>query len=150
MHNGERRASPARQIPICSDENDAISRSPLHFISGQSNASGRMANKKHTDKIAASPALNATRIQGALPKAVPSAEYSSGHLERSRLTDPPAELELISGPKLRARLGISAVTLWRWRHDPNAGFPVPKVINGRLYFSACLVFDWIAKQSDAE
>src|SRR5262245_19346514 len=27
------------------------------------------------------------------------------------------EFEFIPGPKLRAKLGISAVTLWRWRHD---------------------------------
>ena len=25
--------------------------------------------------------------------------------------------DFIPGPKLRAKLGISAVTLWRWRHD---------------------------------
>ena len=42
--------------------------------------------------------------------------------------------DLIPGPKLRAKLGISAVTLWRWRHDPDAGFPAPKLINGGLYF----------------
>jgi hypothetical protein len=42
--------------------------------------------------------------------------------------------EIIPAPKLRARLGISSVTLWRWRHDPDAGFPPAKVINGRLYF----------------
>ena len=38
------------------------------------------------------------------------------------------------GPKLRTKLGISAVTLWRWRHNQAAGFPSPKVIKGRLYF----------------
>jgi len=31
--------------------------------------------------------------------------------------------------------GFSAVTLWRWRHDKNSGFPATKQVNGRLYFS---------------
>jgi hypothetical protein len=61
----------------------------------------------------------------------------------------PAEVAFIPGPKLRAKLGISAVTLWRWRHDPDAGFPTPKVINGRLYFPTGAVSDWLAKQPDA-
>jgi predicted DNA-binding transcriptional regulator AlpA len=57
--------------------------------------------------------------------------------------------EFISGPKLRAKLGISAVTLWRWRHDKEKGFPTPKVINGRLYFPVTAVSAWIATQADA-
>ena len=44
----------------------------------------------------------------------------------------PEAFEFIPAPKLRAKLGISAVTLWRWRHDKEKGFPAPKVINGRL------------------
>ena len=57
--------------------------------------------------------------------------------------------ELIPAPKLRAKLGISAVTLWRWRHDKKGGFPVPKVINGRLYFPVTAVSAWLARQADA-
>jgi len=57
--------------------------------------------------------------------------------------------ELIPAPKLRAKLGISAVTLWRWRHDKKGGFPVPKVINGRLYFPVTAVLAWLARQADA-
>jgi predicted DNA-binding transcriptional regulator AlpA len=60
-----------------------------------------------------------------------------------------ATADFIPGPRLRAKLGISAVTLWRWRHDPDAGFPTPKVINGRLYFPTGAVSDWLAKQPDA-
>ena len=55
--------------------------------------------------------------------------------------------ELIPAPKLRAKLGISAVTLWRWRHEN--GFPAAKVINGRLYFPVTAVSAWIARQGDA-
>jgi predicted DNA-binding transcriptional regulator AlpA len=57
--------------------------------------------------------------------------------------------DFITGPKLRARLGISAVTLWRWRHDEQAAFPAPKVINGRLYFPSGAISDWLAKQPEA-
>jgi predicted DNA-binding transcriptional regulator AlpA len=55
--------------------------------------------------------------------------------------------DFIPGPKLRAKLGISAVTLWRWRHEN--GFPAAKVINGRLYFPVTAVSAWIARQGDA-
>jgi predicted DNA-binding transcriptional regulator AlpA len=57
--------------------------------------------------------------------------------------------EFIPGPKLRANLGISAVTLWRWRHNEESGFPIPKVIKGRLYFPLSAVTVWLAKQPEA-
>ena len=61
----------------------------------------------------------------------------------------PEAFEFIPAPKLRAKLGISAVTLWRWRHDKEKGFPGPKVINGRLYFALGAVMTWLARQADA-
>jgi predicted DNA-binding transcriptional regulator AlpA len=57
--------------------------------------------------------------------------------------------DLIPGPKLRAKIGISAVTLWRWRHDDAIGFPAPKVIKGRLYFPLDEISAWLAKQPEA-
>jgi predicted DNA-binding transcriptional regulator AlpA len=57
--------------------------------------------------------------------------------------------EFIPGPKLRAKLGISAVTLWRWRHNKKSGFPAPKLINGRLYFPLGAVAAWLASQPEA-
>jgi hypothetical protein len=53
---------------------------------------------------------------------------------------------LISGPKLRAALGISPVTLWRWRHSKRSGFPTAKTINGRLYFYWPDIQAWLDKQ----
>jgi predicted DNA-binding transcriptional regulator AlpA len=78
----------------------------------------------------------------------------SGGPQMRESSDPPQALncdayELIPAPKLRAKLGISAVTLWRWRHDKEKGFPAPKVINGRLYFALGAVMAWLAKQADA-
>jgi predicted DNA-binding transcriptional regulator AlpA len=76
------------------------------------------------------------------------------HSQRREKTDfpqapKPEAFEFIPGPKLRAKLGISAVTLWRWRHDKEKGFPAPKVINGRLYFPVTAVSAWLAGQADA-
>jgi predicted DNA-binding transcriptional regulator AlpA len=81
--------------------------------------------KKLRDRIAASPALDPGRT--------------------SQFTG----MELISGPKLRAKFGISAVTLWRWRHNKENGFPAPKVIHGRLYFPSDAVAAWLARQDEA-
>jgi len=69
--------------------------------------------------------------------------------EKTGLAPKPDTFEFIPAPKLRAKLGISAVTLWRWRHDQANGFPAPKVINGRLYFPLGAVVAWMARQGDA-
>jgi predicted DNA-binding transcriptional regulator AlpA len=53
----------------------------------------------------------------------------------------------VTGPALRKMLGISAMTLWRWRRA--GGFPGAKVINGRLYFASDEIEAWIAAQPDA-
>jgi predicted DNA-binding transcriptional regulator AlpA len=56
--------------------------------------------------------------------------------------------DFIPGPRLRAKLGISAVTLWRWRHDEASDFPPPKVIKGRLYFPLAAINSWLANQPE--
>ena len=63
---------------------------------------------------------------------------------------PPDGADLITGPKLREKLGISAVTLWRWRHDETSGFPPPKIIKRRMYFPLTAVIDWVERQPDEE
>lgn len=55
----------------------------------------------------------------------------------------------VSGPKLRRMIGISAVTLWRWRNGEKVGFPKARMINGRLYFVWDEVLVWLAKQQRA-
>lgn len=53
---------------------------------------------------------------------------------------------LFTGPTLRKILSISAVTLWRWRHRSDSGFPAAKNINGRLFFYWPDVQAWLDKQ----
>ena len=64
-------------------------------------------------------------------------------------TDVPAEPILIPGSKLRNLIGISAVTLWRWRRNKRANFPQATTINGRNYFSWAEVRAWLAGQTDS-
>jgi len=84
-----------------------------------------------------------------LGKKAPGRERATSGLMAGVSAVIPLDSDFIPGPKLRARLGISAVTLWRWRHDPAVGFPVPKIINGRLYFPSAAVATWLAKQPEA-
>ena len=75
-------------------------------------------------------------------------KVASSLLSDSAATNVSDSDALISGPKLRAKLCISAVTLWRWRHKEASDFPPAKVINGRLYFPLDAVTDWIAQQPE--
>lgn len=71
--------------------------------------------------------------------------------ERAASTPPPQQSDslLVPGPKLRRMIGVSAVTMWRWRRDPEMHFPVPRSINGRNYFPWADVQAWIARQQQA-
>ena len=42
-----------------------------------------------------------------------------------------AESLFLTGPKVDARYGISAMTRWRWERNPSLAFPSPITINGR-------------------
>jgi hypothetical protein len=59
---------------------------------------------------------------------------------------PQLERAWVTGPTLRKLLNISAVTLWRWRHREDGGFPSGKTINGRLYFYWPDVQAWLDRQ----
>jgi predicted DNA-binding transcriptional regulator AlpA len=64
--------------------------------------------------------------------------------------EPTSEMLLVPAPKLRRMIGVSAVTLWRWRQDEGAGFPPVTTINGRNYFAWPAVQAWlVARQQQA-
>jgi predicted DNA-binding transcriptional regulator AlpA len=57
-----------------------------------------------------------------------------------------AATELIMAARLSKRLGVSDVTLWRWRHDCRLGFPKGRRINRRVYFPWHEVAAWLERQ----
>jgi hypothetical protein len=63
----------------------------------------------------------------------------------------PADSDVwLPAPKIRKLLGgISPVTFWRWRHNPQLGFPPGRRVNGRWYFQWAQISEWHAKQAEA-
>jgi hypothetical protein len=51
----------------------------------------------------------------------------------------------------KERYGVSAMTLWRWDHDPELNFPKPIRIRGRKYRDAEQLdaFDAALRQGEA-
>ena len=64
----------------------------------------------------------------------------------NHLTSAQPAPDLIMAARLSKRLGVSDVTLWRWRHDERSGFPKGRRINRRVYFPWQEVADWIDRQ----
>jgi predicted DNA-binding transcriptional regulator AlpA len=54
------------------------------------------------------------------------------------------KFDLVIAARLSRELGISAVSLWRWRRL--RGFPAGTRINRRVYFSRSAVREWLASQ----
>lgn len=48
----------------------------------------------------------------------------------------PEQVFLTASQVCRRYGGISDMTLWRWMHDADLGFPQPTYINKRRYWSA--------------
>jgi predicted DNA-binding transcriptional regulator AlpA len=59
----------------------------------------------------------------------------------------PGAIDLIMGARLARQLGISSVTLWRWRKM--ADFPAARQIRQHVYFSQAEVAAWINRQQAA-
>ena len=47
---------------------------------------------------------------------------------------PKSSEDLLPAAQVRARYGISDMTLWRWETDQDLGFPQPMRINNRRYW----------------
>jgi predicted DNA-binding transcriptional regulator AlpA len=58
-----------------------------------------------------------------------------------------ADIDLIMAARLARQLGISTVTLWRWRNTE--GFPLGRRIRNHVYFSQAAVLAWLNRQQHA-
>jgi len=132
-------------MPNKNHQNDAVS-STKTSGSGLLNSGGRRGSGRRSDLLCSIALPYPAGVSGGLRTGGPQTHESCSNPPQTANSD---AYELIPAPKLRAKLGISAVTLWRWRHDKKCGFPAPKVINGRLYFPVTAVSAWIARQGDA-
>jgi hypothetical protein len=54
----------------------------------------------------------------------------------------------LPAPKIRKEIcgGVSAVSFWRWRHNPKMKCPALTEVNGRLYGSRNEWLEWWARQ----
>jgi predicted DNA-binding transcriptional regulator AlpA len=68
-------------------------------------------------------------------------------LTQERLGSAGADIDLIMAARLARQLGISAVTLWRWRNTE--GFPQGRRIRNHVYFSRAAVLEWLERQQQA-
>jgi hypothetical protein len=53
---------------------------------------------------------------------------------------------LLTNSKTAKRVGATTRTLYRWATQPELGFPTPCFINGRRYYSAWQIEDWLASR----
>ncbi|POR41170.1 helix-turn-helix domain-containing protein [Methylobacterium sp. V23] len=53
----------------------------------------------------------------------------------------------LPGPQVDKRYGISAMSRWRWMHDPKLGFPAPTIIRRRTFWRLSDLIDWEQKMS---
>jgi predicted DNA-binding transcriptional regulator AlpA len=55
--------------------------------------------------------------------------------------------EYVPAPVARREiLGVSEMTVWRWRQDPSLGFPQAVRIRSRLYYRADELRAWMETQ----
>ncbi|MDZ4093788.1 MAG: hypothetical protein U1D35_02615 [Paracoccaceae bacterium] len=64
------------------------------------------------------------------------------------LTATRPEQTFLTGPQVQARYQKSHVTIWRWMHDSELGFPAPLQINRLNYWRLADLEAWEAACSD--
>lgn len=56
--------------------------------------------------------------------------------------------EYITAPVARREiLGVSEMTEWRWRHDPDLDMPASIKIRGRRYYNAAELRAWMERRA---
>jgi predicted DNA-binding transcriptional regulator AlpA len=58
--------------------------------------------------------------------------------------------EYLPASQVRARYGVSDMSLWRWLHDPRLGFPAPIKIHKRRYWKLADLQAWEATRPSAK
>ena len=53
-----------------------------------------------------------------------------------------AQKKYVTGPQVRARYGVSEMTLHRWQKNPTLAFPTPLIINRRKFFDEDELVAW--------
>lgn len=53
----------------------------------------------------------------------------------------------LTGPQVRARYGITEMTLWRWLRTDDLDFPQPIYVNRRRYFAEADLTAWERRQA---
>lgn len=53
----------------------------------------------------------------------------------------------LTGKRVAARYGVSAMTRYRWEHDAKLGFPPPLIINNRKFWSVSDLEAWERRRS---
>ncbi len=61
--------------------------------------------------------------------------------------EPPTYL---SSASVRARYGVSDMSLWRWGRDDSLKFPAPLRINGRKFWKLSTLERWEASRTETE
>lgn len=53
----------------------------------------------------------------------------------------------LTAKQVQARYSISHMTLYRWEHDAEMGFPQPMIINRRKFYRIDALVAWEASQA---
>jgi predicted DNA-binding transcriptional regulator AlpA len=61
--------------------------------------------------------------------------------------DAPRQREYLPARAVRARYGVSAMTIHRWLHNPAVAFPKPLKINSRNYWRMADLEAWEGRQA---
>ena len=56
--------------------------------------------------------------------------------------------EFLTGPQVQQRYQRTPVTIWRWLHDPDLGFPQPVKIQRLNYWRLCDLEAWERAQAE--
>ena len=60
------------------------------------------------------------------------------------------EAEWFGGTQLAKFLNVTSMTIWRWERDPKLGFPAPRIIRDRKYWSRADIDEWMRRTATSK